>query len=201
MSEEQQTNGLDSTTVNRFAGEIFQSWKRTRDIREEAKEKIRPDLENEVEHRQGLYEAAENAGLPLSALKLEVGRQKLDWENELKKKAREAKAGEDIVDLADMMRELLGGEKGLSGLPLGEAAVSAASDGEADLRGNRQREREAQRQADAEANLGGMSADSAKKDKAKRAGRKPKAGAVPLVGEDDGTAPKTGSEHETAGLH
>lgn len=157
---EEQTNGIDSTSAKRFVGEILASWKRTREIREEAKEKIKPDLEDQVEHREGLYEAAESAGLPLLALKLEVGRQKLDWENEIKKKAREEKAGTDTVDLADMIKEVLGED--FAGLPLGEAAVKAAT-------------------------------QSAKEPKKKRTR---KAKGAPLVGDDDGAAPKTGADDE-----
>lgn len=196
MSEEQ-TNGIDSTSAKRFVGEILSAWKRTREIREDAKDKIRPELEDLVEHRTGLYKAAESAGLPVEALKLEVKRQKLDWENEIRKKAAEQAAGDDTLELADMIKEVLGD---FASSPLGSAAVKAASgDDEPDLRGKAQKDREAQRQADAEQNLSGMKASSAKKDKAKR-GRKPKGGA-PLVGGDDGAAPKTGADHEAAGLH
>lgn len=199
MSEDQQTSGINSNTAKLFVGDILSSLKRTRGIRDDAKEKIRPELEEEVETRTRLYKAAESAGLPLLALKLEVGRQKLDWENELRKKAKEEAAGEDTLELADMIKEVLGD---FASSPLGDAAVKAAGgDNEADLRGTRQKEREDLRKAQAAENLKGMSADSAKKDKAKRGGRKPKAGTVPLVGDDDGTAPKTGSEHDTAGLH
>lgn len=181
MSEDELSNVIDSTTAKRWAGEILGSWKKSRDIREDAKEKIRPDLEFESEHRQGLYEAAEAAGLPLNALKLEVARQKDDWENELRKRRREEKAGDDILELADQIKEVLGD---FAALPLGQAAVKAAApekkkgrgkkaavalvgedkgakpktgpDDEPDLRSAGQKDKEAQRQADAEERLKGI---------------------------------------------
>lgn len=175
---------INSTTAKRFVGDILRSWRRSREIREAAKEEIRPDLEDQSEQREALYKAAEDAGLPLLALKLEVARQKDDWENDLKKKLREAKAGSDTVETADAIREALGGEKGLAGSPLGDAIVRAApkqsakkaggkkgaqlvgedtgaapktgADDDSDLRGDRQREQEALRKAETEERLAGM---------------------------------------------
>jgi hypothetical protein len=172
MSEDSAlSNGIDSTTARRFAGEILTSWKRSRELREDAKEKIRPDLEHEVERRTGLYEAAESAGLPLNALKLEVARQKLDWENELRKKAKEAKAGDDIVEIADFIKEALGD---FADSPLGSAAVSAAK-----------------------ASKAGKTAKSEKAPKEKAAAGKARKAKVPLVGEDTGAAPKAGADDES----
>ena len=144
---EAEASAINSTAAKRWVGEILSSWKRSQEIRDRAKEEIRPDLEDEAEQRKGLYDAAGAAGLPRVALKLDVARQLDDWNCERKKKKREEKAGSDIVEVADEIKAALGD---FAGTPLGGAAVArGGSDGDdEDLRGEQQRKREAEKLAD-----------------------------------------------------
>lgn len=165
---EETTNGINSTDAKRWVGEIEKL-----DAEAEA---YRAELR---ERREGLFTRAEEAGLPIASLKLEVWRRAQDR----KRKRKEEAAGTDRVDLADMIREVLGD---FADSPLGGAAVKAAvdssppkkrgrkpkggaplvgedtgaapktGDDDDDLRGTRQLEKEALRKAETEERLSGM---------------------------------------------
>lgn len=124
MSEE--SNVISSTVAKRWAGEILASLAKTDDIRATYRDKMKPELEFESEHRQGLYEAAEAAGLPLNSLKLEIARRRDIMKAEQKIAEREDAAGDDIVELADQIKEVLGAD--FAGFGLGAAAVKAAGE-------------------------------------------------------------------------
>jgi hypothetical protein len=114
---------INSTSAKRFTGELLASWQRTWEIREASRIKIEPELADESEARVGLYAAAEKAGLPLIALKLEVARRKDEIAAARANAKREAKAGSEIADQAHAIREVLGD---FAGTGLGSAAVKAA---------------------------------------------------------------------------
>lgn len=170
------TSAINSTDAKRWVGEIEKLDEEILSI------KMRNAAEQKAvkERKKSCFERAEAAGLPMEALKLELFRRDQDR----KRKERESDAGEDRVELADMIRTALGD---FANLPLGGAAVIAAAaapkpkrgrpkkrgvelageddgqppmtgadDDEHDLRSDRQKEREALRKAEAEERLAGM---------------------------------------------
>lgn len=139
-------NAINETDARRWVSEIERIDEEILSI------KMRNAAEQKAckERKKETFERAEAAGLPLTALKLELFRRDLDR----KRSERESEAGEDKVELADMIRTAL---SDFAALPLGGAAVKAAGiadDG--DLRSTAQKDREAARKAGAEANLSGM---------------------------------------------
>jgi hypothetical protein len=116
MSEET-PNVINSTDARRWVSEIERIDEEILSI----KMRNAAEVKGAKERKKATFERAEAAGLPLEALKLELFRRDLDR----KRKDRESEAGEDHVELADMIREALGD---FADSPLGKAAVEAAED-------------------------------------------------------------------------
>ena len=162
------TNAINSTDAKRWVGEIEKLDEEILSI------KMRNAAEQKAvkERKKSCFERAEAAGLPMEALKLELFRRDQDR----KRKERESDAGEDRVELADMIRTALGD---FAALPLGQAAVETAEggvapkpkrgrrkkggvelagedDGQPPMTGADDDDAEARRVADAEERLAGM---------------------------------------------
>ena len=114
------SNVINSTDAKRWVGEIEKLDEEILSI------KMRNAAEQKAvkKRKKSCFERAEAAGLPMEALKLELFRRDQDR----KRKERESDAGEDRVELADMIRTALGD---FAALPLGQAAVETAEGGAA----------------------------------------------------------------------
>ena len=166
MSEH--ANVINETDAKRWVGEIERIDEEILSI----KMRNAAECKAAKDRKTTAFECADAAGVPTSALKLELKRRDL----ERKKAALEADAGADQVDLADMIREALGD---FAALPLGGAAVDAAKtfvDG-VKASGNT-----------VTITGGGKSVTIGGKARGKP-GRKPAKSKVPLVGNDDGSDP------------
>ena len=166
------TNAIDPTTAQRFVGEMDRCDEELLTLRGEYMQRCKAVRERKADW----VEQAEAAGLPRSGLKVELKRRDLAR----KIKTLETDAGEEVVETADMIREALGdfaalplggaaveaasgkaaptkgkGGKGgkapLVGQDKGGKPKTGADD-DADLRGTRQKERE----AEVAGQLGGM---------------------------------------------
>lgn len=174
MSDEGEgSNVINSTDAKRWVGEVERIDKEILSIKMTNAAQVKAAKER----RSECLDRADAAGVPKDALELELKRRALDRE----RKNLELGAGFDQVELADMIREVLGD---FAALPLGQAAVKAASpekkkgrskkaavalvgedkgakpktgaDGEPDVRSTRQKDKEALRKADAEERLKGI---------------------------------------------
>jgi hypothetical protein len=163
-------NVINETDARRWVSEIERFDEEILSIKMENASRQKAMKERKAE----AFERADAAGVPSAALKLELFRRDL----ERKRKAKEADAGVDKVELADMIRAALGD---FAGLPLGGAAVAAAKDFVDGV------------------NASGLTVTMTADGKSVTVGGKrgrPKKGAAPLVGNDTGAPPMTGADDE-----
>lgn len=113
-----EANTIDPTTAKRFVGEIEKCFEELASLQGSymnACAGVRTRIKD-------WKDAANEAGLPRKALNIELKRREL----QRKLEAVTDDIDEDVVDLADQIREALGG---MADLPLGQAAVDAADKG------------------------------------------------------------------------